>query len=68
VTHQIDEAIFLSDRVVVFSGRPGKVKEIIPVEIERPRALSLKRDARFHAIEDRIWSLIEDDTDRSRHA
>ena len=68
VTHQIDEAIFLSDRVVVFSGRPGKVKEIITVGIERPRALGLKRDARFHAIEDRIWSLIEDDTDRTRHA
>jgi NitT/TauT family transport system ATP-binding protein len=68
VTHQIDEAIFLSDRVVVFSGRPGKVKDIITVGIERPRALGLKRDARFHAIEDRIWSLIDDDTDRSRHA
>jgi NitT/TauT family transport system ATP-binding protein len=68
VTHQIDEAIYLSDRVVVFSGRPGKVKEIITVGIERPRALGLKRDTRFHAIEDRIWSLIEDDTDRSRHA
>jgi NitT/TauT family transport system ATP-binding protein len=68
VTHQIDEAIYLSDRVVVFSGRPGKVKEIIPVGIERPRALGLKRETRFHAIEDRIWSLIEDDTDRSRHA
>ena len=68
VTHQIDEAIYLSDRVVVFSGRPGKVKEIIPVGIERPRALGLKRETRFHAIEDRIWNLIEDDTDRSRHA
>ena len=37
VTHQIDEAIYLSDRVVVFSGRPGRVKETITVEIERPR-------------------------------
>jgi NitT/TauT family transport system ATP-binding protein len=61
ITHQIDEAIYLSDRVVVFSGRPGTVKEIIPVEIERPRKLRLKREARFHAIEDRIWTLIEDD-------
>ncbi len=61
ITHQIDEAIYLSDRVVVFSGRPGQVKEIIPVEIERPRKLRLKREARFHAIEDRIWTLIEDD-------
>ncbi len=68
VTHQIDEAIYLSDRVVVFSGRPGKVKETIPVDIERPRPLRVKRDARFHAIEDRIWSLIEDDVkaDRTR--
>jgi NitT/TauT family transport system ATP-binding protein len=68
VTHQIDEAIYLSDRVVVFCGRPGKVKEIIPIEIERPRPLRVKRDGRFHAIEDRIWSLIEEDvkSDRNR--
>jgi len=68
VTHQIDEAIYLSDRVVVFSGRPGKVKEIIPVGIERPRTLRLKRESRFHAIEDRIWSLIDEDvkSDRNR--
>jgi NitT/TauT family transport system ATP-binding protein len=68
VTHQIDEAIYLSDRVVVFSSRPGKVKEVIPVAIERPRPLRLKREARFHAIEDRIRGLIEDDTDRNRRA
>jgi NitT/TauT family transport system ATP-binding protein len=61
VTHQIDEAIFLSDRLVVFSGRPGKIKEIIDVGIERPRKLGIKREPRFHAIEDRIWGLIEDD-------
>jgi NitT/TauT family transport system ATP-binding protein len=61
VTHQIDEAIYLSDRVVVFSGRPGRVKESIPVAIERPRPLGIKREPRFHAIEDRIWSLIEED-------
>jgi NitT/TauT family transport system ATP-binding protein len=67
VTHQIDEAIYLSDRVVVFSGRPGKVKEIIPVAIERPRPLRLKRESRFHAIEDRIWSLIDEDTGANRN-
>jgi NitT/TauT family transport system ATP-binding protein len=61
VTHQIDEAIFLSDRVVVFSGRPGKVKDIIEVGIDRPRRLGIKREPRFHVIEDRIWGLIEDD-------
>lgn len=61
VTHQIDEAIYLSDRVVVFSGRPGRVKDIITVDIERPRRLAIKREARFHALEDRIWGLIEED-------
>jgi NitT/TauT family transport system ATP-binding protein len=61
VTHQIDEAIYLSDRVAVFSARPGTVKATIPIEIARPRALALKRDARFHAIEDRIWALIEEE-------
>jgi NitT/TauT family transport system ATP-binding protein len=66
VTHQIDEAIYLSDRVVVFSGRPGKVKDIIPVTIERPRRLAVKREPRFHAIEDRIWNLIEQATERNR--
>jgi NitT/TauT family transport system ATP-binding protein len=61
ITHQIDEAIYLADRVVVFSGRPGKVKDSIAVDIERPRPLGVKRQARFHALEDRIWGLIDED-------
>jgi NitT/TauT family transport system ATP-binding protein len=64
ITHQIDEAIYLADRVVVFSGRPGKVKDSIPVDIERPRPIGVKRQPRFHALEDRIWGLIEDDVKR----
>ena len=65
VTHQIDEAIYLSERVVVFCARPGKV-EIVPVGFERPRPLRLKRDVRFHAIEDRIWGLLEEDVQVNR--
>jgi NitT/TauT family transport system ATP-binding protein len=61
ITHQIDEAIFLSDRVIVFSARPGRVSADVKVEIERPRSLRLKRDPRFHALEDRIWGLIQGD-------
>jgi NitT/TauT family transport system ATP-binding protein len=61
VTHQIDEAIFLSDRVIVFSARPGRVRASVAVDIERPRALRLKREPRFHALEDRIWTLIHDE-------
>jgi NitT/TauT family transport system ATP-binding protein len=61
ITHQIDEAIYLADRVVVFSARPGTVKESVTVDIERPRPIGVKRQARFHALEDRIWGLIEED-------
>ncbi len=61
ITHQIDEAIFLSDRVIVFSARPGRVKESVDITLDRPRSLKLKRDPRFHALEDRIWGLIQED-------
>jgi hypothetical protein len=43
------------------------VKETIPVAIERPRRLAVKREPRFHAIEDRIWSLIEEDVKADRN-
>jgi NitT/TauT family transport system ATP-binding protein len=59
ITHQIDEAVFLSDRVVVFSARPGSVKEQIAIDLPRPRQLSLKREPAFVALVDRIWKLIE---------
>jgi len=60
ITHQIDEAVYLSDRVIVFSSRPGRVKADIAINIERPRKLRLKRDPRFHALEDEVWSLVHD--------
>ena len=62
ITHQIDEAIFLSDRVVVFTARPGRVKAIVDITLERPRKLTLKRDPRFHEVEDYIWNLIHEES------
>src|SRR5262245_26399714 len=61
VTHQIDEAVFLADRVLVFGRRPGRIVETIEVALPRPRALSLKRTPDFVCYVDRIWRLIEDD-------
>jgi NitT/TauT family transport system ATP-binding protein len=61
ITHQIDEAIFLADRVVVLGRRPGRVKEVIDVPFGRPRHLKMKRDQSFVALVDHIWSLIESD-------
>jgi NitT/TauT family transport system ATP-binding protein len=64
ITHQIDEAIFLSDRVAVFTARPGRVKKILRIDLERPRKLALKRNPRFHEIEDEVWTLIQEEARR----
>ena len=37
VTHSVDEAVYLSDRVVVLTARPGRIKEIVEIDLERPR-------------------------------
>jgi NitT/TauT family transport system ATP-binding protein len=61
VTHQIDEAVFLSDRVLVFARRPGRLQEEVKIELPRPRTLEIKRTGEFVALVDHIWRLIEDD-------
>jgi NitT/TauT family transport system ATP-binding protein len=61
ITHQIDEAVFLSDRVVVFSARPGSIRQEVPIDLPRPRDLSLKRTREFVDLVDRIWKLIEEE-------
>jgi NitT/TauT family transport system ATP-binding protein len=58
ITHQIDEAVYLSDRVVVMSKRPGRILDDIPIDIERPRDLSVKRTPAFIAYAERVWALI----------
>jgi NitT/TauT family transport system ATP-binding protein len=61
VTHQIDEAVFLSDRVLVFGRRPGRLQESVTIELPRPRSLAIKRTPEFVAYVDHIWRQIEDD-------
>ena len=60
ITHQINEALYLADRVVVLSARPGRVKAVFEVPFERPRPLSLKRDPRFLELEDPVWQLLQE--------
>src|SRR4029077_17020256 len=60
ITHQINEAVFLSDRVIVMSARPGRVLADIAVDLPRPRGLDIKRTPDFLGYEDRIWRLIEE--------
>src|SRR6516165_8460157 len=61
VTHQIDEAVFSADRVLVFARRPGRLRESVAIALARPRALAIKRTAEFVRYVDHIWRLIEDD-------
>jgi NitT/TauT family transport system ATP-binding protein len=58
ITHQIDEAIYLSDRVLVMSARPGRILADIPVNLPRPRELRIKRTPEFTALADQVWDLI----------
>lgn len=61
VTHDIEEAVSLSDRVIVMSGRPGTVKAIHPVELERPRdPREVRSRPEFRRLVDQIWQDITD--------
>ena len=61
VTHDIDEAVLLSDRVVVMSHRPGAIKQIITIPLERPRSLETREESKFTEIRWQIWKLLEKD-------
>jgi NitT/TauT family transport system ATP-binding protein len=58
ITHQIDEAIYLSDRVLVMSARPGRILADITIDLPRPRQLEIKRTPEFIKYADEIWGLI----------
>ncbi|WP_342641002.1 ABC transporter ATP-binding protein [Rhodoligotrophos ferricapiens] len=59
ITHSISEAVYLSDRIVVMSPRPGRVLDIIDVNLPKPRPLSIREDAEFTAIARKIRLLFE---------
>tara|TARA_B100000686_G_scaffold84408_1_gene91236 strand:- start:661 stop:1431 length:771 start_codon:yes stop_codon:yes gene_type:complete len=58
ITHSIPEAVFLGDRIVVMTARPGKIAEIIPVDIPRPRDLKTMGDPEFVSLTQRIRGLL----------
>jgi NitT/TauT family transport system ATP-binding protein len=60
VTHDIDEAIFLGDRIVVMSASPGRVVAEIKVELPRPRRLELRNTSEFNRYREQVWNLLEE--------
>ena len=59
VTHNIHEAVYMADRVVVLSRRPGRVLADVPIELARPRVESMIGEPAFVAAVERIWGLIK---------
>jgi NitT/TauT family transport system ATP-binding protein len=62
VTHQIDEAVFVADRVAVFSARPARVKQLVSIDLPAPRRLEMKLLPRFRELQDEIWRSIYEET------
>jgi NitT/TauT family transport system ATP-binding protein len=68
ITHQINEAVYLSDRVIVMSGRPGRMLADIVVDLPRPRLLEIKHSNAFVQYEGDIWKLLEGEVRREMAA
>ena len=65
VTHSLGEAVFLADRVAVFSARPGTIKEIISIDEPHPRKPSFMTAPKFHALRDGLYGLLHDEIRKS---
>jgi ABC-type nitrate/sulfonate/bicarbonate transport system ATPase subunit len=58
VTHDIDEAIYLADRTVVMTAHPGRIREIIEVDLPRPRRYEMRSHPRFIELRDHVTGIV----------
>jgi NitT/TauT family transport system ATP-binding protein len=58
VTHSIEEAVLMGDRVVVLKGRPSRVHELIAIDLPRPRTRDTLRLPRFAELRERVWGTL----------
>jgi NitT/TauT family transport system ATP-binding protein len=62
VTHDIEEAVYLGDRVVVLTARPARIREEVRIALPRPRDLTIKKTAECHEYRNYIWDLIRSES------
>src|SRR2546426_9400882 len=65
VTHDIEEAVFLGDRVVVLTARPARIREEVRIDLPRPRDLSVKKSVQCLEYRNYIWDLIRSEAQRA---
>jgi NitT/TauT family transport system ATP-binding protein len=65
VTHAIEEAILLGDEVIVMTARPGRIKEVIAIDLPRPRSLEMVNSKEFGALFDHVFHLIREEVTKS---
>jgi len=64
VTHDIEEAVYLADRVVVLTARPARIKEEVKVALPRPRDITVKKSLACHEYRNHVWDLIRSESER----
>ena len=62
VTHDIDEAVYLADRVVVLTARPARIREEVTIDLPRPRSVEIKKSAQCHEYRNYIWDMIRSES------
>ena len=61
ITHDLSEAVTMSDRVIVMSARPGRIVAEVPITLERPRSVrALQKDRHYHELYAQVWTKLEE--------
>ncbi|MGI9569594.1 MAG: ABC transporter ATP-binding protein, partial [Desulfobulbia bacterium] len=68
VTHSIEEAVLMGDRVVILKGRPSTVSDVIEIDIERPRTRESLLLPEFSELKEMVWNKLVDDVKRAEFA
>jgi NitT/TauT family transport system ATP-binding protein len=68
VTHDIDEAIYLADRIVLLTARPGRLKRALPIDLQRPREAEIRKSPAYTEYRNLVWDLLREEVQASRRA